>query len=120
MMFSKPLNDLICKQDSKAPNAKAAETTTTSVNQKQEKAQVSSNSASESKSQPTSTSSVEDQEKQKRIKLVEKAKMDIERFLQLSGQNENTDKLIRETNIMKHFDDFILGSLPQATFAKHL
>ena len=41
------------------------------------------------------------------MKLVEKAKMDIERFLELSGQIDKTDKLIKETNIMKHFDDFI-------------
>lgn len=54
------------------------------------------------------------------MKLVEKAKMDIERFLELSGQIDKTDKLIKETNIMKHFDDFIQGTIPQDTFAKHL
>ena len=63
---------------------------------------------------------ISDQEKQHRKDLVEKAKLDLQRLSAIPGQIDKTDKLIKETGILKLFDEFIQGTIPQASLAKHL
>jgi hypothetical protein len=50
-----------------------------------------------------------------RKSLVEKAKIDLER---LSTMPEK-QKMIKESGILKLFEDFIAGSIPKSTFDKH-
>ena len=61
-------------------------------------------------SQGEQVAEISDREKQLRKQLVEKAKVDLERLS--TGKIEKTQKFIKESGIMKLFDEFIVGKIP--------
>ena len=63
---------------------------------------------------------ITEHEKQVRKNLVEKAKFDLERLSQMPGQIEKIKKMIKDSGIMKLFDEFIQGTITQTAFAKNL
>ena len=54
---------------------------------------------------------ITEHEKQVRKNLVEKAKVDLERLSQMPGQIEKIKKMIKDSGIMKLFDEFIQGTI---------